>query len=457
MRRSPLRGLLLGAGAALLLSAAPAAEARSRGIAVDSCAGCHGNGDAAAPQLSMRAEPAEFEPGDSVTFTLEIRAPSIAAGGAFITNGTAGSLRAAQGSGLTTLGQGLGQSSAKAAVAGVVSFSFSWQAPSTPGALQIGVAALAANGNGTSGGDSPGSGQFQWVYGCEGVTSFVDFDRDGYGTKAFGTRLHCKGQPPPDGFAELDGDCDENDEKAHPGATEVCNKRDDNCDGQVDEGATPVEMWPDEDGDGFYTAQTGPGKVGCGNLPGYAATGGDCDDLDPKISPKAEEICNSKDDDCDGDVDERVRPQCGLGWCSRYSTTCNPEDCVPGPPREETCNAFDDDCDGELDNGVCTAPPCAGAECGGQGPSAPTGGASAGQAPGTGGAGTGSGAGGGPPTEAREGKSGCAFDPGGLRSSGWLALVLLVGVSVRRRRGRTSAADVGGPSGRLLRPARIPR
>ncbi len=322
----------------------------------------------------MTAVPAQFGPGDSVVFTLTVRAPALAVGGAYVTTGNVGVLRARSGGGLAAQGQGLSHSSPKAAVGGVVSFELDWQAPSEPGAVRFFVAALAANGNGASSGDSPGFRDFDWTFGCEGVTSYVDLDRDGYGAKALGTRLHCANASAPPGFADLDGDCDENDEKAHPGATEVCNKKDDDCDGLVDEGAPPVSMWPDADGDGFYAAQSGAAKVGCGNVPGYAAAGGDCDDLDAAIHPNANETCNARDDDCDGEVDERVRPQCGVGWCSRYSSTCDALDCRPGEPAVETCNAFDDDCDGELDNNdACAAPPCVSGSCGGGGNSATSG------------------------------------------------------------------------------------
>jgi streptogramin lyase len=38
---------------------------------------------------------------------------------------------------------------------------------------------------------------------------------------------------------------------------------------------------------------------------------GDCDDSDPAVSPSASEICNDRDDDCDGRTDEGVRSECG--------------------------------------------------------------------------------------------------------------------------------------------------
>jgi hypothetical protein len=217
------------------------------------------------------------------------------------------------------------------------------------------VAALAANGNNASSGDAPGLANFSWTFGCSARELYADLDRDGYGSVDVGHRLGCTGDPPPPGFAALPGDCDENDERVRPNAVEVCNGRDDDCDGLVDEDAAPVMVWPDADGDGYYPQQAGEPKLGCGNLPGYAPNPGDCNDADAAIHPGTPETCNGRDDDCDGQVDELVRPQCGLGWCARYSTTCDPTDCHAGPPALELCNRFDDDCDGEDDNGACLA------------------------------------------------------------------------------------------------------
>lgn len=328
------------------------AAAHSRGIVVDSCAGCHGGNDPA-PQVSLTAEPASFEPGELVTLTLAVRAASIRVGGVYLTTGGVGALQPLSGEGLVANGGGLTHNAPKAAKDGAVSFRFEWRAPTKPGAVDFGVAAVAGNGNNASSGDFPGGGSFQWVFGCMARTFYLDLDRDGYGAKGLGTKLGCEDGVVPVGFAAKDGDCDENDEKAHPGATEVCNKKDDDCDGQTDEGAEPVPLWPDGDGDGFYASATGTAKMGCGNVPGFAARGGDCDDLDASVNPGATEICNGKDDNCDREVDERVRPQCGKGWCARYSPSCDAADCKPGPPLAETCNTFDDDCDGEIDNDAC--------------------------------------------------------------------------------------------------------
>ena len=348
--------------ATVLASTRPAA-ARAGGIVTDTCQACH-SGDAGSPALSLTPDSVTFNPGDVVTFTLAIRTSSVKVGGAFITSGGVGALRTLAGEGLKVNGQGLTHTAPKPAVNGVVSFRFAWQAPAKPGGLDIRVAALAGNGNNSPLGDAPGDGDFQWVFGCSARTFYLDLDRDGYGAKSLGTLLGCAGDAAPTGFAISDGDCDENDETVHPGATELCNRKDDNCDSQIDEGSSPVTMWPDQDGDGYYGAQVGTSKLGCGDVAGYATQAGDCNDLDAAIHPRAVELCNVRDDNCNGDVDEQVRPRCGLGWCARLSLSCSAADCHPGPPTVEICNAFDDDCDGEIDNDACPSGyACAGEAC----------------------------------------------------------------------------------------------
>lgn len=357
MRATVLRDALPAAAAAfvvgaVLFGASSSAVARSRGLALDTCDGCHGS--AASAQLTVTPDRATFNPGDSVTFTVSITWPSIRAGGVAIISDRTGTLRALSGEGLALdTQQVMTHMQPKAAANGAVTFRFGWQAPATPGTASFNVAALAANGNGNASGDAPASGLFQWVFGCTGKTYFRDSDRDGYGTRDFGTWLACADAKPPEGYAAIDGDCNENDESVHPGAPEICNRKDDDCNGQVDENAPAVMMWPDLDGDGFYRYQTGEPKLGCGGVMGYAARGGDCDDTDPKTFPGAVEICNAQDDNCDGRADERVRPICGVGWCARYAQTCDPATCVPGDPMPEVCNSVDDDCDGDIDEDSC--------------------------------------------------------------------------------------------------------
>ena len=67
----------------------------------------------------------------------------------------------------------------------------------------------------------------------------------------------------------------------------------------------------------------------------------------------AAELCNGRDDDCDGMTDEEIADTiCGVGACERRVPACTngrPNTCTPGMPDLEVCNGADDDCDGATD------------------------------------------------------------------------------------------------------------
>jgi len=292
------------------------------------------------------------------------------------------------------------------------------------------VYGLAANGNGQSTGDAPGRAVFPVVYGCVAQPFYFDADGDGFGAHDFAGTLGCAGQPPPIGYALTDDDCDDSRDAIHPGAPERCNGRDDDCDSQIDEGASAVQMWPDPDADGYYGAASGVMMLGCPPLSGYAAEPGDCAALDAARHPGALEVCNFLDDDCDGKIDEGVRPECGTGLCRRAGVSCRSEDCVPGIPSVEICNGLDDDCDGVVDQAAtCTA--AAGGGAGTGGTASVAGAATGGVAAATEAT---------EATSARQDAGGCALSQGrpGDGRSWWWPLALLV----------WTRAFLGGPARR---------
>lgn len=103
-----------------------------------------------------------------------------------------------------------------------------------------------------------------------------------------------------DGFGS-DVDCNDLDPAVFPGAVEICNEQDDDCDGKIDE-EVASEYYRDHDGDGFGDRVL---PVLACEQPATASTlSTDCDDSDAAVFPDAEEWCNEQDDDCDGEVDE---------------------------------------------------------------------------------------------------------------------------------------------------------
>jgi hypothetical protein len=98
--------------------------------------------------------------------------------------------------------------------------------------------------------------------------------------------------------------------------------------------------------------------------------GGDWGACVGQVGPIAEQ-CNGIDDDCNGIVDDgfgALGEGCvvGLGDCARngFRVCLNPGasacSAVSGAPSPEVCDGRDNDCDGTIDDGVCL-PACLGA------------------------------------------------------------------------------------------------
>jgi len=127
-------------------------------------------------------------------------------------------------------------------------------------------------------------------------TWYADGDDDGYGDLSSTARACTT----PSGYTSNHTDCDDADGGIHPGADELCNDVDDDCDGTVDDAAIDRATWyVDTDSDGFGTSAST--KVACDKPSGYAETGDDCDDADDAVYPSAPEVCGDGTiNDCDG-------------------------------------------------------------------------------------------------------------------------------------------------------------
>jgi hypothetical protein len=129
---------------------------------------------------------------------------------------------------------------------------------------------------------------------------YLDLDGDGYYTNIV---VSCAS--PGSGYYQTrtgGGDCDDNNSAVHPGATEIADGIDNNCNGQADEGLLDL-FYLDADGDGYGNSST----VYQGIAPpvGYVSNGTDCDDANAAVNPGAIEICgNGIDDNCSGPIDE---------------------------------------------------------------------------------------------------------------------------------------------------------
>ncbi|QRO00755.1 FG-GAP repeat protein [Archangium violaceum] len=145
----------------------------------------------------------------------------------------------------------------------------------------------------------------------EGVllTFYVDADRDGVGTTD--PNLKIQACTAPAGYVTSKTDCDDGTSATKPGATEVCDGKDNDCDAQIDEGLPTTTWYPDTDNDG-YGAQVSSSVVSCRKPEGeYVANNMDCDDSRSSVSPGRSEVCEPTtqtqvDNNCSGGVDDAV-------------------------------------------------------------------------------------------------------------------------------------------------------
>lgn len=145
---------------------------------------------------------------------------------------------------------------------------------------------------------------------CDGVIDdgwYPDRDGDGFPDPARGEDTCGDSQHWVRPQAGAEWDCDDSDDQVHPGATELCNYLDDDCDALIDEDVTEA-FFPDADRDGFPSDAVELVIADCVAPEDYMAGREDglwdCDDADATAWPGAVEVFDGADDDCDGLVDQ---------------------------------------------------------------------------------------------------------------------------------------------------------
>ncbi|MGA1840282.1 MAG: MopE-related protein [bacterium] len=152
------------------------------------------------------------------------------------------------------------------------------------------------------------------------LTYCRDADGDGYGNPDDAIQYEAQQDLPP-GYVQNCGDCNDSDSTMYPDAPELCDGKDNDCDGSV-----PAAETKDADGDGF---------VACN----------DCNDNNPEIYPGAPELCDGKDNNCDQTIpfDESDIDRDGFFICEG---DCDDTDNNVYPGAPELCDGKDDNCNG---------------------------------------------------------------------------------------------------------------
>jgi hypothetical protein len=143
---------------------------------------------------------------------------------------------------------------------------------------------------------------------------YFDGDGDGYGR----TSEPVYACTAPDDYVlgpedEWAFDCDDEDDTILPGAVEICDGGDNDCNGFIDDSAVDAPTWY-RDLDGDLYGDSSSAWTDCWGAVGWLEEPGDCNDDDDEIHPGVTDDCNAVDDNCDGVIDDDGGCPCAMSY-----------------------------------------------------------------------------------------------------------------------------------------------
>ncbi|MEC8380337.1 MAG: MopE-related protein [Myxococcota bacterium] len=204
------------------------------------------------------------------------------------------------------------------------------------------------------------------------LTFYSDGDGDGYGD----SNSNIQACMQPSGVVSNSDDCDDLNPSVYPGAVELCDGLDNNCNQQVDDGLPFQNYYSDTDGDGFGDPNVL--QQACLQPSGTTVDNSDCNDNDININPGAAEICDGLDNNCNQQIDDGLNfsnyfddddmdgfgdPSSVLSACFQPNGTvlngfdCDDSNIDVNPAVTEVCDGIDNDCDGTIDVAASDALP----------------------------------------------------------------------------------------------------
>lgn len=133
---------------------------------------------------------------------------------------------------------------------------------------------------------------------------YEDQDGDGFGN-ANSSTFACSA---PDGFVSNSLDCNDAAQTIYPGAPELCDNLDNNCNAVIDEGLLLTTFFADADEDGFGSSNSI--VQACLAPAGFVSNNLDCNDASEDMFPGAQGTGEGLDNDCNGIVEGEELATC---------------------------------------------------------------------------------------------------------------------------------------------------